>query len=494
MGNESVEILNGIPQGSCLSPTLFNLYTLALHGFADDKTHIFQFADDFIILCHDKEFDIATKLLQIKIIQFASMLNTLNLKINSEKTGVMYVAKGPTKIPLISLNGTLIKPVNSIRFLGRSIKNSLSLKEHYDDVISSCQCSLNAVKLLTCLKSGFHPSTAINIAKSVIFSTIEYSRSSMAHMPSHQIKKITSFQYQILRRTLGLTSDTPIHVVYAFAGVLPPSQRAHLLAAKELISLKTHNRIMYHNISESATSKTSLGMVYLKFKHIFDNLVINDLVSASPKLEININLFQGDKHSINSFCFKSVFLQKVSELQSEGYSIWATDASFQEETTGCAVCNISSNHNFLFTIRDKVSSHTGELHAIDKTIDLIIEDGFSKAAIFSDSKNACLLLIANSANNYMINNIQLKINNSKIQNISIIWTPSHIGIEPNERADFFAKHAALVGCEIHSSFSIRDAQQRIQSELWKEWCEDYKIKSTTKGKYFAKLFPEPPKI
>lgn len=50
MGNQTTDIFKRIPQGSRLSPTIFNIYTLALHGYADENTDIFQVADDFVIV------------------------------------------------------------------------------------------------------------------------------------------------------------------------------------------------------------------------------------------------------------------------------------------------------------------------------------------------------------------------------------------------------------------------------------------------------------
>ncbi|XP_075150797.1 uncharacterized protein LOC142224905 [Haematobia irritans] len=455
MGNNQIEIFNGIPQGSCLSPLLFNIYTLGLHGVEDENTHVFQFADDFIILTHSHDFDDAIKKLQNKVISFASLLKDLNLKINIEKTSTMYVAKGARKVPLISLAGQLIKPVTSIKFLGRNIKNSLSLKEHYDEVINSCSFSLKAIRMITTLNCGIHPYVANNITKSIIFSKTEYLNSSMAHMPTYLNKKITSFQYQILRRNLGLTRTTPTHVIYALAGTLPPKQRTQLIAAKELIKLKTFNLSLYQYIT-SSSSNTSLGMVYHKFKYIFDNISIND--------------------------FKTM-----------GYSIWATDASIGAQSSGCAVCNISTNQNFLFSIPHKVSSLTGELHAIDKAIDLILEEGIRNAVIFTDSKNACLLISNNSAHNYLVNNILEKINNSYISTVTFIWTPSHVGITPNETADYYAKYAVSAGCPISTALSIRDAQCKIQESLWNEWSDDYKEAVLHKGTYFKLFFHEPPK-
>lgn len=249
MGDDSLEIYNGLPQGSCLSPLLFNIYTLGLHGISNINTYLFQFADDFILLSAHKDFDSANLNLQQKAIEFHNLLSRLNLKYNAEKTAVMYVAKGPKKVPYIRLQGTQITPVNSIKFLGRHIKNSLSLKEHYDEVISSCTTSINALKMINNNKHGMLPNISINLAKSLVFSKTEYCISSMAHMPAYLNKKLTTFQNQLLRRNLGLTPSTPTHTIYALALMLPPEQRSQYLTAKELIKFKCHNLQLYNSIS-----------------------------------------------------------------------------------------------------------------------------------------------------------------------------------------------------------------------------------------------------
>ncbi|XP_075163016.1 uncharacterized protein LOC142235638 [Haematobia irritans] len=459
MGKNSIDIFNGIPQGSCLSPTLFNIYTLGLHGVADENTDIYQFADDFIILSHTKEFNNATSILQNKASEFNSLLKQLKLQVNIEKTAVMYVAKGARNIPLISLGVRLIRPLNSIKLLGRTINNSLSLRDHFNDVSSSCKSSLNALKMLTTLNNGLHPTIANNVTKSIIFSKTEYQLSSMANAPKYLDTKISSFQNQILKRNMGLTKDTPTHIVYALAGITPPKQRSQYLAAKELLNLKIKNVKLY--------------------EHITDQTKVNNYIPASSKIQIRLNVFPFNKNTYNSTCLLALYRKEMSELKGEGYCIWATDASVNENSTGSAA--------------SKVSSLTGELHALNKAIDIIIEDGIDKAAIFTDSKNACILMRNNTAHNYMINDIINKVNNSSLSQLVIVWTPSHVGIQPNELADYYAKHAATNGSIINSNFSIKDAQHAIKDCLWKEWKEEYQSTSLHKGTYFYQFFNEPPK-
>lgn len=46
-GADRVEVRGRISHSSCLSPILFNLHTAKLYDLQEDKTDIFQYADDF---------------------------------------------------------------------------------------------------------------------------------------------------------------------------------------------------------------------------------------------------------------------------------------------------------------------------------------------------------------------------------------------------------------------------------------------------------------
>ncbi|XP_065356182.1 uncharacterized protein LOC135950574 [Calliphora vicina] len=475
LGNSKIDIFNGLPQGSCLSPLLFNIYTLKLHQIADEDTQIFQFADDFVIMSTHRDFDTSVHRLQNKLNLFHDISKSLNLHINYQKTAALYMAKGTKRNVSVFFNNNPIMNVNCFKFLGRYIKNSLSLKEHYDSVVEKSKAACNAIKMVTSFKGGLMPNIAINLSKSLVFSKTEYARSSTAHAP----------------RSLGLNPSTPTHIIYALSLTLPPSQRALYLAAKELLKMKMFNPESYRLIAQNPTRKSSLGHTYLLFKNIFENTCTDITPMVSAKISISLNNFPSSKNNTPIEVIRSFFCEKIHHLKSEGYAIFATDASVMPDSTGCAVCNISCNHNFMFRIPNKVSSLTGELYAIDKAIDIIIEDGYSQSAIFTDSKNACLLLRHNTSFNFLVSKIIKKIENSNLNSILFIWTPAHVGIPPNELADYFAKHAASAGCIIRPQLSLKDAYAEIYKLLWNQWDMEYKTQQS--GRCFHELFPELPK-
>ena len=97
---------------------------MSLHTLEDERTAIFQYADDFLIVSFAKHFDDAVENLSQK----------MHLSFNLEKTHSMYIAQASNKAVDININGILITEVKSLKLIGRDLDPSLTLVDHYDRV------------------------------------------------------------------------------------------------------------------------------------------------------------------------------------------------------------------------------------------------------------------------------------------------------------------------------------------------------------------------
>lgn len=134
LGNHSVTVQDGLPQGSCLSPILFNIYTSGFHDLNDHMTQVLQYADDIIIVSHDSCVLTALKNLKNKLTEFQSQCKSLNLSLNFNKTKFMYITKGPRKTFNLSVSSNNVEQVFEIRILGRMVNSNLSIREHVKKV------------------------------------------------------------------------------------------------------------------------------------------------------------------------------------------------------------------------------------------------------------------------------------------------------------------------------------------------------------------------
>jgi hypothetical protein len=106
----------GVPQGSVLSPTLYNLYfndTLQAPG-----VNLALLADDTCIYATDRKEGYVLRKIQRGLDSMAAWCKCWNIKINEDKTQAIYFTRrNRPPDSLLKLNGRNIPFVNSIKYL-----------------------------------------------------------------------------------------------------------------------------------------------------------------------------------------------------------------------------------------------------------------------------------------------------------------------------------------------------------------------------------------
>lgn len=492
LGKSTTTVVDGLPQGSCLSPLLFNVYTKNLHGIEDWSSLVYQYADDFLIMVFDKDFNEAEKKLQTKVQAFYDLCKELNLSFQADKSQIMYLAKGSRKKVSLSVNGAVIQQVKTLKYLGRTITASLSVKDHYTRIAKEVESRKNVFKFLTPVKGGLDPAVALNLYRSLIRSKLEYARATAAHTPMSINKKIMTTQNATLRRCLGVTPSTPIHVIYALANEMPAAERSLWLTARELLRVKSMNPDLYAMVAENPYVRSSYSHVYHMFQEIFDVISVVEEECRPVSLTVRSSIVCGDRANVAKEIFQKMYCKEIAEYKDDGFVVFATDASVKAGSAGCAVFNATRDQRFLFRIQGKTSSLFSELIALLKAVEIAVEDGCCEFVVFTDSLNACKLLSAPRTKNHLVAGIFRKLNFSNINKCHIVWAPAHVGIKINETADWLAKYAADIGAPVNFDYTLEEGLRRIKDEIYDIWNRDYRLKSTEKGRKFFELFPDIP--
>ncbi|KAI8119381.1 hypothetical protein CVS40_9276, partial [Lucilia cuprina] len=258
------------------------------------------------------------------------------------------------------------------------------------------------------VRGGLRPDIAVNFYKSFIRSKIEYARTTTAHSPQYINRKIQSFQNATLRRCLGLTPSTPVHVIYALACELPNDLRAIFLTVKELLRISIFNPSLFELISDNKHLKNSYSFVFSKFGDLLDKVGKCSKSLVSEKVTFRIDHPFGKKLSTYPLSSIRAYYERLYwEYEYSGY-IMATDASISEYASGFA-------NKYMSDMR--LSSLSAELVAIREALLASVFDKSEQIVIFTDSKNALLSILNNRWQNCLI------INNSDIRSIHLVWVP-----------------------------------------------------------------------
>jgi hypothetical protein len=123
----------GVPQGSVLSPTLYNLYkneTLETHDI-----HLTLFVDDTCLYATERKEGYVLKKAQCGLNSMAACCERWEFEINEDNAQAIYFShRNRPPYSLLTLNGRNIPFVNSVKYLGVIFDKKITWKLHIETI------------------------------------------------------------------------------------------------------------------------------------------------------------------------------------------------------------------------------------------------------------------------------------------------------------------------------------------------------------------------
>ncbi|XP_025266733.1 uncharacterized protein LOC105255877 [Camponotus floridanus] len=463
----------GVPQGSILSPILFNIYVSKLHKHIGKECELIQFADDIVIFVSSRHIDKTLVALESSANQASKYLSSRGLNVSPAKTSLIVFIKKRVNPCSFSINlcNTVIQSSDTHKFLGVILDYRLLGNQHIQMLTTRCSKLLNIINMLRGTWWGGSPLSLLLIYKSLIRGSMEYACLSFPYNSFSSLRHLESIQLRSLRACLGLRKTTPTNVVLAEAGEGPLRFRFEYLTSRyilKIFALDSHPLIdkLFGLLWYSRkTRKTNPSEKFLLFKtfnkflpmktHIkkFDFPALYstnyDALTFFPPVIITSPI---ESENIKNASVPQLIFMDIYNAFIHFHTCFYTDASKNnpEDYVGFAIYSPSPHLQLMYRVQPYSSIFSAEALAILHTLEHIHSNSISKSVIFTDSKSVSdALLSINMAHsyNYIIFSIKQKLYEIKLNGLEaiIIWIPAHSSILGNETADFLAKKAVSAG-------------------------------------------------
>lgn len=501
----------GVPQGSVLSPLLFNVMTSDLPKM--EGVHLSEYADDIMYYTSTPTMKEAEQRMNIQMREVEEWASKWGMRIQAAKTKGMVFSRINNLNPNISIKNAKIDFVNKYKYLGLILDApQLRWEKHIENLKLSCVPRINILKAISGQHWGADRKLLLNLYNSYVKSVIDYGNIFYSVATNKYLKSLDVIQNECLRIALGVKRTSPIVSMEAESGVPP------LHISRQLSMFKYYSRINdlpdhllvkrdticdYYNYYQKKWSERYKAPFLIRCKKFLRRHNINKLPTTDTSLVSPLSyMIDTEKIFINEFPVSKFFPQNqitgaFKHLKDEVYTAYEEiycDGSLVKEpcSTSAAIIVVQDNKEILtqsWKLLKQCSIFTAELFAILQAFKHIKENIniSTGVVIYSDSQSSITAL----QNKQPKNNIPLIFQvHNLLQEllarfpIRVQYIPGHRGILGNERADEMAKAAHSKQVSILSPLTREDQYPNVKDVLWKGWDNLWRkiILNTGKGK------------
>ena len=236
---------NGVPQGSVLSPMLFNIY---IYDLPETTSRKYGYADDLAIMLRRPTWKAMEEGLNQDMVILVSYLRRWRLQLSIGKTvsAAYHLNNREAKREVnVFVDNKRLECQQAPKYLGVRLDRTLSFKQHLDDVKAKVTSRVSLIRRLAGTTWGASATTLRISTQALVFSAAEYCAPAWCRSP--HVKKVDTVINNSLRTITGCLKPTPVSCLPVLAGIAPAGLRREAATLNLARKAQTHDWHILHN-------------------------------------------------------------------------------------------------------------------------------------------------------------------------------------------------------------------------------------------------------
>jgi len=263
----TIQVARGCPQGGVLSPILWNLVMDDLLTTLKAKVpslFIQAFADDLVIAQQGIDPGTIVERVCQGLKHTGNWCTGSGLELNPNKTEVIVFNRRRSPLPPLRLHGEILTPKSVVRYLGVTMDDRLTLRDHVKLKASKAANQFSMCKRVVGRQWGFGSRIMLWLYTAVIRPSIDYGSVAWAHTAQQHgvIRRLRQVQHGACLAITGALKSTPTEAMECILGLLPLDIHVQGRALASWHRLGRNRRIYWDPLQTGCNSHIIIIVAY----------------------------------------------------------------------------------------------------------------------------------------------------------------------------------------------------------------------------------------